>query len=106
MFERNDQQRRANDAPFRGMFGPGGRSRPMPQARPAMEPVPAGEAGGENGIMGGAEGASCLRACSLAMVYSPAQPWQDLFPPEQALREGTLFRALAKPFRGKTLSDR
>ena len=34
MFERNDQQRRANDAPFRGMFGPGGRSRPMPQARP------------------------------------------------------------------------
>lgn len=37
----------------------------------------------------------------LSMVYSPAQSWGDLFEPEQALQQGTLFRCLDKPFTGK-----
>ena len=35
---------------------------------------------------------------SLAMVYSPKQPFADLYEPIKALSRGTLFVALDKPF--------
>ncbi len=35
---------------------------------------------------------------SLAMVYSPRQPWQNLYDPMKALSRGTLFADLDKPF--------
>ncbi|MDD5916673.1 MAG: spore coat associated protein CotJA [Clostridiales bacterium] len=37
---------------------------------------------------------------SLAMLYVPAQRWENLFTPEEALDKGTLFRALDLPFLG------
>ena len=36
----------------------------------------------------------------LAMGYVPAQKWQDLYEPEEALCKGTLFRQLDLPFEG------
>lgn len=42
----------------------------------------------------------------LSMVYSPAQSWGDLYEPQQALQQGTLFRCLDKPFLGKGVSGR
>lgn len=35
---------------------------------------------------------------ALAMVYSPCQNWCGIYDPETALRRGTLFKALDKPF--------
>lgn len=35
---------------------------------------------------------------SLAMVYLPYQKWQDLYNPNDALANGTLFVELDKPF--------
>ena len=35
----------------------------------------------------------------LAMVYSPYQPFDGLYTPEEALRSGTLFVGLDKPLR-------
>lgn len=35
---------------------------------------------------------------SLAMAYVPYQSWEETMPPEQALREGTVFPSLVKPF--------
>ena len=37
---------------------------------------------------------------ALAMVYSPYQNWQDLFNEEEALKHGTLFSQLYKPYIG------
>ena len=34
---------------------------------------------------------------SLAMVYSPKQYWMEMFPEEDALSFGTLFKQLYKP---------
>jgi len=34
----------------------------------------------------------------LAMVYSPMQCWRMLYTPEAALRSGTLFEELYKPY--------
>ncbi len=36
----------------------------------------------------------------LAMVYSPYQAFEDLYEPEKALCQGTLFAQLDKPFYG------
>ncbi|MBE6529238.1 MAG: spore coat associated protein CotJA [Ruminococcaceae bacterium] len=47
-----------------------------------------------------------MEACSLAMVYSPVQQWRGLYPIGEALRKGTLFTELDKPFMGRTLSGR
>lgn len=41
-----------------------------------------------------------LNGCSLAMVYAPAQTWQNLYEPGKALQQGTLFAELDKPFLG------
>lgn len=35
---------------------------------------------------------------SLSMAYVPYQSWEDTLPPAQALREGTVFPSLVKPF--------
>ena len=37
---------------------------------------------------------------SLAMVYSPKQPWTGIFPLSEALKTGTVFRQLDLPFYG------
>lgn len=37
----------------------------------------------------------------LAMAYVPWQEWGDLYDEEQALKNGTLFRELNKPFLGR-----
>ena len=34
----------------------------------------------------------------LAMVQAPVQPWETLYDPEKALREGTVFPSLDQPF--------
>ena len=36
----------------------------------------------------------------LAMVQTPMQEWEEVYEPEQALKAGTLFPALDKPFFG------
>lgn len=38
---------------------------------------------------------------ALAMAYVPMQQGGEVFSPAQALRRGSLFRALEKPFTGK-----
>lgn len=112
MFERTNQPspRRGDDDMLRRMlFGTNGSRRQMsaPQDRPVMEQVSPQSAGvGTNGNTDDAPFSACIDACSLAMVYAPVQEWQDLFPIERALCEGTLFRELAKPFKGKTLLGR
>ncbi len=35
---------------------------------------------------------------SLAMVYSPCQIWRGIYSPDMALRRGTLFKELDKPW--------
>ncbi len=35
---------------------------------------------------------------SLAMAYVPYQSWEETLPPEQALKEGSVFPSLVKPF--------
>lgn len=37
---------------------------------------------------------------SLAMVYSPLQPWQNMLTPEEGLSRGSIFEELIKPFDG------
>ena len=62
----------------------------------------------ENGLSvrrAGEPGDMMTPSCSedkrqLAMVYSPAQAFRMLYTPEQALRHGTLFEELNKPFGG------
>ena len=36
----------------------------------------------------------------LAMVQVPMQQWEEVYEPEQALKAGTIFPALDKPFFG------
>ena len=47
-------------------------------------------------------GISCtgwgLNAHPLAMVYSPCQPWSNVYDPELALQRGTVFKDLDLPF--------
>lgn len=35
---------------------------------------------------------------SLAMVYSPCQVWRGIYAPDMALRRGTMFKELDKPW--------
>ncbi len=109
MFESKNQTggRRTDDEMLRRMLFGGGNRRPAAaqHARPVMEPVPPQSGNGDNG--GAAAPSSfCMNACSLAMVYSPKQEWQELYSMENALSRGTLFRELDKPFEGKTLLGR
>ena len=43
---------------------------------------------------------TCLEGLSLAMVYSPCQEFDGIYPVEEALCHGTLFAELDKPFWG------
>ena len=38
-----------------------------------------------------------------AMAYVPWQELEAMYPPETALRQGTLFPELDKPFEGRTI---
>jgi len=52
------------------------------------------------------EGCSCEPAdtcISLAMAYVPTQKWCSAYEPEVALRRGTMFPELDKPFLGEVL---
>ena len=98
----------------RMLYGTGGNRRST-AARPVMESVspqqaePILERNGNANNGGNGENApssTCLNACSLAMVYSPEQIWQEIYPVEKALGRGTLFRELDKPFEGRTLMGR
>lgn len=104
MFERYHSPAGKDDV-FRSMlFGASGRRNGnRPQEIPAMEELP--EARRQEGPQNPAA-LPCLEACSLAMVYSPPQEWRGLFPVNEAIRHGTLFSELDKPFLGKTLADR
>ena len=59
-----------------------------------------------NTSLGSAEEVFCAGADnggvskSLAMVYSPYQSWEDIFTQEEALKNGTLFAKLYKPYHG------
>lgn len=39
-----------------------------------------------------------LEGQSLAMVYSPCQVWRGIYAPDMALRRGTMFKELDKPW--------
>ena len=43
---------------------------------------------------------------SLAMVYAPKQPFENLYDPSEALARGTLFAALDLPFEGRSVTKR
>lgn len=44
--------------------------------------------------------ASCelLKSMPLAMAYAPCQYWREIYGPEMALRRGTMFKELDKPW--------
>lgn len=46
-----------------------------------------------------------LSGCSLAMVYSPYQPFQNLYEVTDGFCRGTIFRELDKPFFGGRMSQ-
>ena len=110
MFDRYSQSPgdRSGDEVFRKMLfgGNGRRNAARPAVIPVMEQVsPQSVRPAPNGNAENAE-IPCLPACSLAMVYSPPQEWRALYPVGEAIRRGTLFSELDKPFAGKTLSGR
>lgn len=39
---------------------------------------------------------------SLAMAYVPWQRWNQIYKPEEALMQGTIFMELDKPFTGRS----
>lgn len=70
----------------------------MPRTTPApgMSPAPGGEMSSRVPCNPGS--GKGLEGRSLAMVYSPKQYYRMLYQPEEALRNGTLFRELNLPF--------
>lgn len=44
---------------------------------------------------------SCMKNKPLAMAYVPWQYFKDVYEPDRALRCGTIFPELDKPFLGK-----
>ena len=110
MFDRNQLQSgtdRSGDETFRKMlFGGSRRNGFRPPVVPAMERVLPQTATERPADTEEARGTPCMEACSLAMVYSPAQEWRELYPINDAIRKGTLFAELDKPFLGKTLLGR
>lgn len=43
---------------------------------------------------------SCLQGYPLAMVYAPAQPFENIYDRDAWLARGTIFKALDFPFKG------
>lgn len=101
MFEQTDPQavlRAENEVLRRMLFGLGGKSpdvptmaTPAPAAQDAAQQTPGDDT-------------FCMREKPLAMAYVPCQAWRELMEPAEALRAGTLFRELDKPFRGRTVT--
>ena len=69
-----------------------GRSRQVPVVPSAAPVVPVGRAAAE--VLAGDR-------FPLAMAYVPWQYWTETYPLEKALRSGTLFCELDKPFVGR-----
>ncbi len=46
------------------------------------------------------DGGDAMAGWSLAMVYSPEQPFCDIYEADEGLSRGTIFAALDKPFYG------
>lgn len=63
---------------------------------PGTSPAPGGEMSSRVPCNPGS--GKGLEGRSLAMVYSPKQYYRMLYQPEEALRNGTLFRELNLPF--------
>lgn len=53
-----------------------------------------------NGCQNGSD-CQCLNGKSLAMVYSPCQEFERLYESDEALKRGTLYIDLDKPFLGR-----
>jgi len=73
----------------------------VPNLRPNHKTACDGTPRGEANDMGNVGGESCplyVKTPSLAMVYAPRQCWQNLFDPQTALANGTLFADLVLPF--------
>ena len=64
------------------------------QSKTSCDGTPRGESAG----MGGESCPLYVKTPSLAMVYAPRQCWQNLFEPQTALANGTLFADLVLPF--------
>ncbi|MBQ7288458.1 MAG: spore coat associated protein CotJA [Clostridia bacterium] len=50
--------------------------------------------------------ADCINRLPLAMAYVPMQRFCDIYTPQEALDNGTLFAELNKPFMGKFVDRR
>lgn len=114
MVEKNNRTAgwRSDDEFLRRMLGGNFSNRDLPVMSPSVGiPTPANldRAGAEtrnadngSGTENGNEN-GCCRYPSLAMVYAPEQKWKNLTEPAKALKEGTLFCALVKPFEGRSV---
>lgn len=83
-----------------------------PEARGSMQDTPVMQrdgrsCGGQKGVMcrdGGNRNDESMHRCrmlegqSLAMAYSPCQIWRGVYAPDMALRRGTMFKELDKPW--------
>ncbi len=59
-------------------------------------PLPAGQ--DAYGVSQPSDSCGCASAALLAIVTVPAQPWETPYDPCNALRRGTIFSSLDKPF--------
>ncbi len=69
-------------------------TKPMPEA--SVTPPSGGSCAAGDEVVPGAP---------LAMVYAPCQPWRNLYEPDRALTQGTLFADLDLPFLGVRKGD-
>ena len=104
MYEKNQPSamRRSGDEFLRRM-----RSSELPErSLPTMNrtsPVPYAAHSSGCSNSGSCTGTGNSAMPSLAMVYAPVQEWRCLLTLPEALREGSLFRELIKPFQGRSV---
>lgn len=104
MYEKNQPSamRRSGDEFLRRMRSSELPERSLPvMNRTSTNPYAASSAGCSNSGSNTGTGSSAMP--SLAMVYAPVQEWRCLLTPSEALREGSLFRELIKPFQGRSV---
>ncbi len=72
--------------------------------RPGLRPTPAPrqEQGGAPSVPG-CGGTAPVDSMTVAMAYVPIQSFGGMYTPEKALRQGTAFPCLDKPFEGMTV---
>ncbi len=75
-----------------------GTARPSRRAAGNRGTQNAGGGSARQGAAGATFAIPDLYGAPLAMVYSPAQRFDDLYDPEEGLEAGTIFRALDFPF--------